>query len=337
MKFSNERAPDLIDFDDMIYLPVVNKSMRVWQNDWLQCDECQDTNNARRALARKMLRPGGRAVFVGDPAQSVYGFVGADCDAMELIKKDFGCIELPLTISYRCPRSVVREAQALVSHIEASDTAPEGVVRSCRQADLLPTVQPGEINGNRATRIPPVETLTAQDAILCRKTAPLVSLAFALIRAGMPCHVEGREIGAGLIALTKRWKGIKTATALRTKLEEYRDRETAKLMAKGAETRAEALADRVECLLVLSEGCDTVACIQEKVERLFADGAPTLTLSTCHRAKGREWSRVFILGRYEYMPSPWARQEWQIEQERNLIYVAITRAKHELVYATAEG
>lgn len=337
LKLSNERAPDLVDFDDMVYLPVVNRGMKVWQNDWLLVDESQDTNNARRALARKMLKPGGRAVFVGDPKQAIYGWVGADSDAMELIKKEFGAVELPLTISYRCPRAVVAEAQKLVSHIEAFEDAPEGVVRACAQADLLPTVQPGEINGNRATRIPPVEALTAQDAILCRKTAPLVSLAFQLIRAGTPCHVEGREVGAGLIALTKRWRTIKTATALRDKLVEYRDRETAKLVAKGAETRAEVLTDRVECLLVLAEGCDTVECVREKVQKLFADGAPTLTLSTVHRAKGREWDRVFVLGRHEFMPSPWARQAWQQAQENNLVYVAITRSKRELVYVAAEA
>jgi superfamily I DNA/RNA helicase len=342
---SNQVAPDMIDFDDMIYLPVVMRNMRVWQNDWLQVDEAQDTNPARRALARKMLRPGGRAVFVGDPAQAIYGFTGADNDSLDQIRRDFGAVELPLTISYRCPRAVVREAQQLVKHIEASPLAAEGVVRSCQQADLLPTKTTEEewLETEGVSHLipigtikPPVEALGPADAILCRKTAPLVSLAFALIRAGTPCHVEGREIGAGLIALTKRWKGIRTATALRDKLAEYRERETAKLMAKGAETRAEALADRVECLLVLSEGCDTVQCIQDKVERLFADGAPTLTLSTVHKSKGREWERVFVLGRHQFMPSPWARQDWQQDQERNLIYVAVTRSKSALTYVTAK-
>ena len=59
--------------------------------------------------------------------------------------------------------------------------------------------------------------------------------------------------------------------------------------------------------------------------------ARVLTLSTIHKSKGREWDRVFILGRTRYLPSPWARKEWQQLQEKNLEYVALTRAKDTLV------
>jgi ATP-dependent exoDNAse (exonuclease V) beta subunit len=38
-----------------------------------------------------------------------------------------------------------------------------------------------------------------------------------------------------------------------------------------------------------------------------------------------------ILGREQFMPSQWARQEWQQDQETNLIYVAVTRAQETLV------
>ena len=58
---------------------------------------------------------------------------------------------------------------------------------------------------------------------------------------------------------------------------------------------------------------------------------PVLTLSTVHKSKGREWQRVYILGRAKYMPSPYAKKAWQIEQESNLEYVAITRAIAELI------
>lgn len=33
-----------------------------------------------------------------------------------------------------------------------------------------------------------------------------------------------------------------------------------------------------------------------------------------------------------YMPSKWAKRDWQKRQEKNLIYVAITRAKMELYF-----
>lgn len=316
LEFHRAMADRLIDFDDMIYMPVVS-GCRVWQNDWVLVDEAQDTNPARRALARKMLRPNGRAIFVGDRHQAIYGFTGADNDAIDQIIRDFRCASLPLTITYRCPKAVVAEAQKVVSHIEAHETAPEGIVRTIEQVDLIK------------------QSLIARDAILCRKTKPLVETAYSLIRAGVPCHVEGKDIGAGLLKLANKY-AARSLEALINKLDAYAERECEKLTAKGRETQAEALMDRVETLKVIAEGCKTVDELKSRILSLFQDSdneqKPTLTLSTIHKSKGREWPRVFILGENLWMPSPWARQDWQVEQEMNLIYVAYTRAQQELIH-----
>jgi superfamily I DNA/RNA helicase len=64
-----------------------------------------------------------------------------------------------------------------------------------------------------------------------------------------------------------------------------------------------------------------------KIDNLFADGNGKLLLSTIHKAKGREWDNVAILAP-ELSPSRWARQDWQVEQELNLIYVRDTRVRH---------
>lgn len=325
-------APEIINFDDQLWLPLVRNLWMPRQFNWFLIDEAQDTNAARRALARKLLRPGGRLVAVGDPRQAIYGFTGADADSIDLIRAEFSAVELPLTISYRCPLAVVREARAVVSHIEAAPGAAEGSVSSAAYEDLLPRT--AQTAGGK-TMDPPALALGPDDAVLCRKTAPLVKLAFSLIRAQIPCHVEGKEIGRGLMALATKWRTPRTIDALRARLERYREEEVEKLTAKGRETQAENLADRVETLLVLMEGCPDLACVQAKIDRMFADGAPTLTLSTVHKSKGREWGRVVVLGREEYMPSPWARQDWQQVQEANLIYVAVTRAMRELIYVSA--
>lgn len=322
LKFHRELAPKIIDFDDMVYMPVVS-GVRMWENDWVFTDEAQDTNAARRAMVRKMLRKNGRAVFVGDRHQAIYGFTGADNDAIDLIIREFNCATLPLTITFRCPKAVVREAQQTVQHIQADDTAPEGKVSQADYAEFLAPVN--------------LKTLQASDAILCRKTKPLVELAYNLIKNGVACHVEGRDIGAGLLKLVNRFAKLTDLDKLRDQLNAYCEQQTAKLIAKGKETQAEALIDRVETVKVIMDSqppATTVAELRSRIASMFLDGEnevkPTLTLSTVHKSKGREWLRVFILGRYEFMPSPWARQEWQQEQERNLIYVAVTRSQGEL-------
>lgn len=314
-------ARDLCDFDDLIYMPLKSDG-RMWQNDWLLVDEAQDTNPARRALYRKMLKPGGRAVFVGDPGQAIYGFTGADNDSLELLRKEFGCSTLPLTVTFRCPKSVVTLAKTWVSHIESHPNNGEGSVTKLPYAKLLADVN----------------QLKSSDAILCRNTRPLVELAFALIRKGKACHVEGKEIGRGLIALTNRWK-LTGLEALRNKLTAFMDKEVKKLLAKGKEQTAAGLSDRVGTLLVIAEAMpvgSNVADLRLKIESMFADtpdGKPAdnLTLSTVHKSKGREWKNVYLLGRNKYMPSNFARQPWQMQQEDNLCYVAVTRAMENLI------
>lgn len=311
LKFSRDISDQVIDFDDMIYMPIAT-NCRIWQNDWVLVDEAQDTNPARRALAKKMLKPGGRAVFVGDRHQAIYGFTGADNDSIDIITREFGCAELPLTITYRCPKAVVRKAQEVVSHIQAHESAPEGVVRAIDYAELQ------------------AQNLRSTDAILCRNTAPLVSLAYTLIKAGIACHVEGKSIGEGLKKLMGRWKTNNIAV-LRDAVVNYREKRVAKLMKDGKEAMADALNDRVDTLLAIAEGCADVEALRQKIEALFQDDTPTLTLSTVHKSKGREWDRVFVLGANLYMPSKYARQDWQLQQEDNLVYVAYTRSKAELV------
>lgn len=319
LKRSVQVGEQACDFDDMIYLPLL-WNLRLFQNDWVVIDEAQDTNPVRRALAKRALRAGGRLVAVGDPHQAIYGFTGASADAMDLIRKEFSCRVMPLSVSFRCPRAVVAEARKFVPHIEPHPGAPEGevtVIGALRAADLRPT-----------------------DAVLCRNTAPLVEAAYRLIGQKVGCRVLGREIGAGLIKLIKNQKA-KTVPILLERLAAWRGREVAKWAAKGQEGRAQSAEDRVQAIEVLASQMPAksgIADLVRVIESMFDDGhnGGLITLSTVHKAKGLEWDRVVIL-EPSLMPSKWARQEWQKAQEVNLQYVAVTRAKATLVMADVIG
>jgi DNA helicase-2/ATP-dependent DNA helicase PcrA len=321
-KKSLEMDQDLIDYDDMILAPLIHNA-RMWQNDWLLVDEAQDTNPARRELAKRMLKPGGRAIFVGDPAQAIYGFTGADNDSLDIIKKEFQCTELPLTVTYRCPKSVVQMARQWVSHITAHDSAPEGVVT--------------EISEDQFRQLPP-EMFTDKAAMLCRTTAPLVGLAYSLIRRGIPCHIEGKEIGRGLLLFVDKFK-TGTLDVLQKKMSDYVEKEVKKFMEKKQDKKAEALVEKAECVNVLISVLpvdSVVADLKDHIRKLFGDmdddrTPPHFVLSTVHKSKGREWPTVYLYNRRELMPSRFARQDWQLQQENNLIYVAVTRSMGSLV------
>jgi DNA helicase-2/ATP-dependent DNA helicase PcrA len=307
-----------IDFDDMILFPLI-KSLRVkFTKDYIFLDEAQDLSRARQALARKFLNPQrGRMIVVGDDRQAIYGFSGADAAALPNLSASLGATVLPLSVTWRCPKAVVRLAQTLVADIEAAPEAPEGEVL-CLEAL-------------------PLQELATTDAILCRNTAPLITTAYALIRAGKPAKVEGRAIGEGLAKLALRWK-VKTIAQLLSRLEIYRDREVQKAMAKGSEAKAEEVNDRVQTLVEIAGACQAkslqlVSDVVDFIRNLFADGATDCTiLATYHRAKGREWDRVFLIEHSARCPSRAARQDWQRQQEANLAYVAFTRAKRVLAF-----
>lgn len=313
---------DIVDFNDMILAPLIHRC-RIWQNDWLLVDEAQDTNAARRELAKRMLKPGGRAIFVGDPAQAIYGFTGADNDSLDIIRNEFRCQDLPLTVTYRCPKRVVDVARQWVKHITAADSAPEGSVT--------------EITEQQFAQLPP-ELLTHEAVMLCRTTAPLVANAYALIRRGIPCRVEGKKIGEGLIHLIGKWQ-TGNLDVLQKKMHAYLEKEVKKYLAKKQERKAEGLIDKVECIDVLIQILPaeaTVADLKDHIKKLFGDTKEgempkCFTLSTVHKSKGREWPTVYLYNRRELMPSRYARQDWQIEQEKNLCYVAVTRAMSNLV------
>lgn len=312
---------DVIDFDDMIYIPLLLK-LRFWQFDVVMVDEAQDTNATRRMLARAMLRPRGRLIAVGDRHQAIYGFTGADNDSLDLIRAEFRAIDLPLTTTYRCPKAVVRFAQQWVSHIEAHESAPEGSVTEMLRDDLL---------ANAAT----IEGLQ-QAAILCRNTKPLVSLALQLIRRKVACRVEGRDVGEQLKKLVRRWK-VKHTSQLVERLEAYRVREIEKAKIAKKDQKIEQINDTVDTILVIVEdvnarGETSVEAVAAHIDGIFADDVTSmLVLSTIHKSKGREWHDVYWLDREGLCPSKYATQQWQKAQEVNLMYVAATRAQSRLI------
>jgi superfamily I DNA/RNA helicase len=187
----------------------------------------------------------------------------------------------------------------------------------------------------------PLKDFLSSDAILCRNTQPLIETAFLLIRNKISCRVLGREIGQGLISLVKKMKASSIIDLI-GKLAKHRQRELARAQAQGKEDRIAILDDKLETLAVFinEAGRVSVDTLIGQILALFDDdgqGRQSITLATVHKSKGLEWDRVFILDAHKLMPSKWARQPWQRQQEINLQYVAITRARRELYYVSSDA
>ena len=81
----------------------------------------------------------------------------------------------------------------------------------------------------------------------------------------------------------------------------------------------------------------TLGDVRKHLEKLYVDpedqsrSPAQLHLTTIHKAKGREWPEVLFLDPH-LLPSKYAEQEWELQQEANLAYVGITRAQETLHY-----
>jgi hypothetical protein len=124
------------------------------------------------------------------------------------------------------------------------------------------------------------------------------------------------------------------------KLEKDLQKVINKTMMKEGLTQEEAMEtetvanfkEKIDIITMLAEGVESKEEVIAKIDALFSDVEKTgIQLSTIHRSKGLEADRVFIIHR-DLMPSKYAKTDWEKEQEENLRYVAITRAKQHLGY-----
>ena len=303
----------LIDYDDQLWMPVIS-DIPVKRYDWVIIDEAQDLSPVQRKLVSMSLKDNGRLLAVGDPYQAIYGFRGAASDSMDQLKNQFSCVEMPLSISYRCSKQVVAKAQEVVPHIEAAPDAEEGLVQYMNTQQY---------------------SYKVGDMVICRNAAPLVGLAYELLARRVPVLMMGRDIGEGLIKLIDRLKpkGIDGTNGLRVKLELWSAKEIKAAIKKEQDHKIQSIEDKRDSILAFLDGClaSTIPTLKAEIQDLFkpGDSVMRVVLSTVHKAKGLESERVFVY-RTDLMPSKWAKLDWMQQQEQNIIYVAYTRAMLEL-------
>ena len=330
LNLSKKLLDTVISFDDMLYMPLLLKApFTDFTFNNVFVDEAQDSNPLRVEFANRMCAPGGRLFFVGDKNQSIYGFTGAMPEAMDIIRKRFNCTVAKLTTSFRCSKAIARKVstmrgpngELLVPDFKAAENALEGSTSMISEEEFNETeLRPGM--GSEG------------DAIICRTTRPLVELAFNLIRRGIPCHVEGKDVGQNLVSqigfIDDR---IKTIATFEKKMDVYLKDELAKLKDSDDESEAEAITDKIETLRTVMHAMPAGSNMEDvkvKIASLFGDKGddvrnPTVALMTVHKSKGLEFDRVFGWGEAQLMPSTRAIAPHEVLQEYNLLYVLYTR------------
>lgn len=304
-----------IEQRDMIWLPLVLDLMPKWSYDLVIVDEGQDLSRPQFELAKRLMSPGAKLVVVGDLRQSIYGWRGAVGDEVWEAMGAMKAITLPLTVSFRCARAVVEVANSLVSDLQACDDAPAGAVHTCTLARMIEGLP----------------TTTIDSFILSRNNAVLFNIALQLwSRNATFSFSKGKELAVGLHALVNQLN-TNDAESFRKSLDEWYERTLAKAEEKSAISKIARIKQRRATLLALLT-CTEPKGLHALLQRLTTErDNAVVKLATVHGAKGLEADRVYLMretfARYQERPPDPIPPE-----ELNLEYVAITRARRELVW-----
>jgi len=295
-----------IDFDDQIYMPSLFGGSFP-RFPLVLVDEWQDLSPTNIALLERLCKD--RVCGVGDRWQSIYYFRGAETAAVDKGIARFGMEEMPLSASFRCPRVIVEAARWRVPDFKWINDGGHYEKLSQLDPDKIPE---GRYDDNKQQ---------VGTAIICRNNAPLFRVAYSLLARKRSVQVAGSDIGPKIVRLLKKiGSDTDTQAQLLLKIDAWRDEKLQK-------SRAPAnIHDTAECLKTFASWGNSLSQAIGYAESIFKFQG-TITLTTGHKAKGKEWDVVYHLDPFLLNKE---------EQDLNLRYVITTRAKRELYEIKSE-
>jgi DNA helicase II / ATP-dependent DNA helicase PcrA len=335
-------------------------------------DEFQDVNPLQKLLLDAWLGGREELCVVGDPQQTIYSFTGATSQYLRGFAVEFpAATVVRLVRDYRSTPQVVAAANRLtaggvgVGGLAAAESSGALVAQRPTGPDPVVTRYPDEEAeaagvAAEAAALIKGSVPACEIAILLRINAQVERFERALADGGVPYVVRGAErfydrpeVRQALVLIrgAARAEGAGTdATGLPDQLPAAVRHVLASAgltavppAARGAvrerwESLA-AIAGLAEDLAASRPGATLAEFAAELAERAETGHAPVaaaVTLATMHAAKGLEWDAVLIPGLVEgIMPIVHARTAEAIEEERRLLYVAVTRARVRLALSWA--
>lgn len=331
----------VIDFTDMLWITFNKLKYDNWEVPYwalytnIYCDEVQDFSNIQLNFLKFIKRTKGRYVFIGDFHQAIYNFAGANAQAFNQIPKMFAPVKtFDLPICYRCAKShLSRVNREYGIPILPCDDAPMGFVK---------TIDKSKIS----------EYAKAGDMVISRKNKWIAEVVLDLARNGTPIFIEDKEMVGAIKRqiLSSKCTSVGTLEKFLQKVISNYNKKLFEIVSKNSreggheEEHLEAVAeanskiDNTSFLLEILEGylenhasSDSVSKFSNFIDKLLntTPSPNCVRLCSIHKAKGLEATNVFVLNEakinYDFRNS----KEQNI-QEKNLSYIATTRAKEGL-------
>ncbi|MEU0780819.1 ATP-dependent DNA helicase UvrD2 [Streptomyces sp. NPDC006173] len=369
-----KRDRAVIDFEDVLLLTVavlqdrhdIAEQVRS-QYQHFVVDEYQDVSPLQQRLLELWLGERDSLCVVGDASQTIYSFTGATPDhLLDFRTRHPGATVVKLVRDYRSSPQVVHLANGLLSQAHGRAAEHRLELISQRPPGAEPvyaeyTDEPAEAEGaaRRIRDLIASGVPAAEIAILFRTNSQSETYEQALADAGVPYQLRGAERFFDRPEVRKAGSALRAAArfggndALLDDADDLPSQVRAVLSGEGWTTRppagSGAVRERWESLAALvnlaqdfataKTGATLADLVAELDERANAQHAPTVqgvTLASLHSAKGLEWDVVFLVGVAEgMMPITYAKTDEQVEEERRLLYVGVTRAREHLFVSWA--
>jgi len=333
-----------IDFEDVLLLTAAmleeERTVRERVQDqyrYFTIDEYQDISPVQQRLINAWLGSRQDICVVGDPAQTIYSFAGATPVFLNSFTQRFPDAEvIRLSTGYRSTPEITFAANALLRH-----GAMGQELVALNEHGTRPSVdgyanEDAEIAGVLAqiTELLNTGTQAQEISILARTNNQLKGVERAMNKASLPYQVRSTERFFDRQDVRDFLKEVRRASVLPTEGVSWIDelRTLAQPFLTGESI------DGIAALLHLARELDGdnnfspktlrgyLREIEDRVQQNNPPTMPVITLATLHAAKGLEWERVFLIGASEgILPL-----DEQIDEERRLFYVGMTRAKVDL-------
>ena len=323
------------------------------QYKWFVVDEFQDVSPIQSALLDLWLGGRDEICVVGDPAQTIYSFAGADAAYLRDFPRKFpGTTSIELSRNYRSTPEVVEAANAVLAGSASTSVrlrAQRPAGPAVRFAPAPDEVAEGDAVADAVGALVAGGLPASEIAVLFRINAQSEAFEEALASRGLPYVVRGAarfferpEVRQAVTLLRAAVRTDAESTAVPDLLR-------ATLAGMGwtpeAPTTRGQTRDRWESLQALMTMAqeagevtpdEFVADLDRRAAEQHAPAAGGVTLATLHAAKGLEWDAVFLAGMHDgTMPLTHATTDAEIEEERRLLYVGMTRAREHLTVSWA--
>lgn len=300
----------IVDFSDMIFLPIylgLNFDMKI---DYLIMDEVQDFNRLHHTFVRKIMSDSKVRQFiaVGDDKQSIYGFAGSNPRLFKSFLELPNTVQRPMSYNFRCGKLIINKANEVYNNLQTT-TTNMGVVNN-----------PAKI-----------EDISKGSLVIARKISTLLKGFFSLISMNMPVAIKDENVinTVNNILFSYRGEYIEDIIEdLKVAIEEARD------PTFGSREDYFKYTEHMSILLLITKYTNLSNLhkkeIVSRLKKLSeSSDEDVITMCSIHKSKGLEADEVTILNINE-IPLENARTPFQIEQEMNLKYVALTRAVNTL-------